>query len=257
MKAVIAIAASSVFLMPAFAQQHPVQQQGSPTQPVQIQMVCRDMATTGEYLGPNETMIGNKACHPVNVERLGNNAPNASAQPASAASAPAASTADAPPSTTAAPPARAKMSTQAFATSNIPVASNQNTDSIRVFVTDSESWSGHSGWAGTPNAAAQPAAPSAGSDSKQAAKAEALTASEVDKLVTEVNRQCPEVMVTSDMSRAAFAVTLDHTEKNRFSQNNKVVVFNHAGDNIFSSETRGLGDSIGAACKAILTSAKK
>jgi hypothetical protein len=81
--------------------------------------------------------------------------------------------------------------------------------------------------------------------------------SEVDKLVTEVNRQCPQVMITSDMSRAAFAVTLDHTEKNRFSQTNKVVVFNHTGDDIYSSETRGLGDSIGEACKAILASAKK
>lgn len=259
MKAVLAIAAVSAFVSPVFAQQHPVQQQGSPTQPVQIQMVCRDMSTTGEFLGPNETMIGDKACHPVNVERLGN---GTGAQPANKSNAPvpaaAPATSGAPATAAAAAPAAAKMATQTFAMSDIPVASNQNTDTIRVFVTDSESWSGHSGWAGTAPTAAQPAAPSASAaNSKEAAKAEALTASAVDKLVTEVNRQCPEVMVTSDMSRAAFAVTLDHTEKNRFSQSNKVVVFNHTGDDIYSGETRGLGDSIGEACKAILASAKK
>lgn len=30
-------------------------------------MQCRDLASTGNYVGPGETIIGNQACHPVQV----------------------------------------------------------------------------------------------------------------------------------------------------------------------------------------------
>lgn len=45
------------FALPLAAQQ--------PTSSQTIQMECRDMAAGGEYLGPNETVINGRACHPI------------------------------------------------------------------------------------------------------------------------------------------------------------------------------------------------
>ena len=211
-------------------------QQSSPTAPVRIEMVCRDMETTGNYLAPNETMIANKACHPVEVQPLGNR-PTAAAETAKAAQPNAAqSTLPAAPT----PP-------DIYATSTAAVVTPAD-NSIRVYVTDSESWASRGGWSGQKSAT--PAAP-------ETAKQAANTAGEVDKLITAVNDHCPQVLITSDIAKAGFAVTLDREGKNRMSERNKIVVFNRSGDDIYSADTRGLGDSLDDACKAILSSANK
>jgi hypothetical protein len=246
MRQVCAILVVAACVLPALAQQRSApQQQGSPTQPVQMEMVCRDMETTGNYLAPNETMVANKACHAVSVERLGDGAA-ANARPSSAAQPSAAQPAQPAASATIAAPTPADLFAPPVATT-----ANPSDKTIRVFVTDSESWGARGGWTGnvTKSANATPNAPESPKDA-------ALVASEVDKLVTEVNRQCPQVVVTSDLQKAAFAVTVDHEGKNRMSERNKIVVFNHSGDDIYSAATRGLGDSIGDACKAILSPKK-
>jgi len=232
MRIAYAIVAISFCGVPVWAQQHLVPQQGPPTQPVRIEMVCRDMSTTGDFLAPNETMIADKACHPVTVARLGDKAPAGSAQPAAAQ-----------------PVATAPTAPDIYAAPNLSLMSAPD-QSIRVYVTDSASWDAREGWTGVPGTSVAPSAPA---NSKEAAAVSA----EVDKLITEVNRQCPEVVVTSDVTKAVFAVTIAHEGKNRVNERNKVVVFNHGGDDIFSAATRGLGDSIGDACKAILAPAKK
>lgn len=244
MKGVCTILAVSVFAVPAIAQRAPLSEQGSPTQPVRIEMVCRDMSTTGDYLAPNETMIANKACHPVTVQRLGETS-TAAAVPASTGAQPAAAApAAAPPAAAAAPTPSAIFATQFTPAANLP------DNSIRVFVTDIQSWTARGAWSGVP---AKDATPASAPDPKEAA----AISSEVDKLVTEVNQQCPQVLITSDISKAAFAVTLDHEKKSRVSERNKIVVFNHNGDDIYSADTRGLGESLPEACKAIVGSAKK
>jgi hypothetical protein len=206
-----------------------------------MEMVCRDMETTGNYLAPSETMVGNKACHAVSIERLGDSAPEADAQPA-----PVSQARSAEPMSTAA--AGAPTSQDIYAPPVMPKGDLVD-NSIRVFVTDSESWDTRGGWGGNQEK-------SSSSSANETAKEQANIASEVEKLVTEVNRQCPQVVITSDVSRAAFAVTLAHEGKNRMSERNKIVVFNHGGDDIYSAATRGLGDSLGDACHAILSSAK-
>jgi hypothetical protein len=252
MKGVCAILTVSILAVPAFAQRAPLSEQGSPTQPVRIEMVCRDMSTTGDYLAPNETMIANKACHPVTVQRMGDSTTAAAvpastgAQPATPAPATASAAAPAP----AAPGAPSAATPAAvFATQFAPVA-NLPDNSIRVFVTDIQSWTARGAWSGVP---AKDATPAAALDAKEAA----AISSEVDKLVTEVNQQCPQVLITSDISKASFAVTLDHEKKSRVSERNKIVVFNHNGDDIYSADTRGLGESLPEACKAIVSAAKK
>lgn len=236
MRSVCAILAVSVLATSAWARQSSNAQQNSPTAPVRIEMVCRDMATTGNYLAPNETMIANKACHPVQVQQLNSSAAATPAQPATPAQsnpAPAAAAAPTPP--------------DIYATAIRPVVTPTD-DSIRVYVTDSDSWAARGGWTGQNNAAPAPA-----ETPKQAADA----AAQVNKLITAVNEHCPQVLITSDITRAGFAVTMDREGKNRMSERNKIVVFNRGGDDIYSADTRGLGESLDEACKAIVSSANK
>jgi hypothetical protein len=252
MKRAFLIVAVSTAAWPCLAQQSQgqqskVPQQGSPTQPVRIEMVCRDMGTTGSYLTPNETMIGNKACHPVDVQRLGNgsavvNAPVVSADPASTAapaSAPAASTGAATPA-------------DVYAAHD-KIVSAPVDNSVRVYVTSSTVWDARGGWSGKASATAAPPSPSTQPAAND--KDAVALAAEVDKLITDINKQCPQVMITSALDRASFSVTLDHQKKGRLSQENKIVVFNHDGDDVFSADTKGLDDSLDNACKAILKSA--
>lgn len=58
MRRVLAIMLASLFAVPIQAQQ------ATPTQQNVQQVECRDLATTGNYLAPNETLINGKACRP-------------------------------------------------------------------------------------------------------------------------------------------------------------------------------------------------
>lgn len=52
---------------------------------------------------------------------------------------------------------------------------------------------------------------------------------------------------------ANYAVVFDHEGGKIISKDNKIAVFNRAGDAIFSHSTRSLGNSIKGACAAILS----
>lgn len=68
------------------------------------------------------------------------------------------------------------------------------------------------------------------------------------------NEKCPQVTVTDDVVKADFTVILDHEEgKGVARRKNKVVVFDHNGDDIYSGSTRGLGNAVKDACSAIVT----
>lgn len=78
------------------------------------------------------------------------------------------------------------------------------------------------------------------------------------EIIKTFNQRCPEVIVTSNLQKAQFAITLDHEGgKGYLRHRNKIVVFNRDGDVIFSDSTRELGNSVKDACKAILSSPSK
>jgi hypothetical protein len=226
MKHALALACVSLFVLPLEAQQ-------SPTQPVTIQMQCRDMATTGNYLAPNETMISNKACHAVNVQRVDSRAAASNTQPAA----------------TAAATAPAAASDQQFSSTALPtVAADENP--IRVVLMDSVSWQAR-GW--TANSDKGPSAATPAANSKEAANTKQLT----DDLVSGFNHQCPRALVTDNLEMATFAVTLEREGKNRWNERNNIVVFNRAGDHIFTASSKSLSDPLEGACQAIVTAAKR
>ena len=110
---------------------------------------------------------------------------------------------------------------------------------IRVFVTDSQSWetrgdgSAGGNWNGW------------GASSWIAGGARPQTA----EIIKTLNQRCPEITVTTNLSKADFVLTLDHEGgKGLLSHRNKVAVFNRDGDDIFSNSTRELGNSVKDAC---------
>lgn len=56
MKPALAIGVALLFALPLAAQQSTT-----------VQMQCHDLASSGNYVAPGETIIGNQACHPVQV----------------------------------------------------------------------------------------------------------------------------------------------------------------------------------------------
>lgn len=66
------------------------------------------------------------------------------------------------------------------------------------------------------------------------------------------NENCPVVALTNKSENADYVVELDHEGgKGIARRRNKIIVFNKAGDLIFSDSTRSLGNSVKDACKAI------
>jgi hypothetical protein len=112
-------------------------------------------------------------------------------------------------------------------------------DSARVFITDSESWSvaGSGGGSG-------------GSyGSSMAGGARPQTA----EIIKTFGERCPDVKVNNKQDKADYVVLLDHEGgKSILSHKNKVAVFNRAtGDSITSKSTLSLGGSVQEACEAI------
>ena len=100
----------------------------------------------------------------------------------------------------------------------------------RVFVTDSESWQVAAG----KNVAAGGARP------------------QTAEIMKTFGESCHEVVVTNMREKADYVVTLDHEGgKGYLRKDNKVAVFNHDGDMIYSGSTRSLGNAVRDACKAI------
>lgn len=113
-----------------------------------------------------------------------------------------------------------------------------NDGKIRIYVTDSQSWEVTGGW-GAANGAG--GGGTAGGARPQTAE-----------IIKTFNQRCPEYTVTNNKDRANYAVILDHEGgKGLLRHRNKIAVFNHDGDAIFSDSTRELGNSVKDACAAI------
>ena len=118
---------------------------------------------------------------------------------------------------------------------------------VRVFVTDSESWEtrGSSAAGGNSNGW--------GASSSFSGGARPQTA----EIIKTLNQRCPELTVTNSLGKANFVIVMDHEGgKGLLRHRNKIAVFNHNGDDIFSDSTRELGNAVKDACAA-MTSAKK
>jgi hypothetical protein len=190
-----------------------------PTQAQQV-VECRDLAPNG-YVAPNETIINGKACRPA-----GTPLQIADPNPKPAATAPLAA---------------------APALTETPVAAPVSDGKTRVLVTDSQSWETRGGGSAGGNRNGW------GGSSWQAGGARPQTA----EIIKTLNQRCPELTVTSNLDRADFVLTLDHEGgKGALAHRNKVAVFNHDGDVIFSASTRELGNSVKDACHAMLASKK-
>jgi hypothetical protein len=115
-----------------------------------------------------------------------------------------------------------------------------------VYVSDSQSWEIRGGWSAGGNNR------SWGGSGYQAGGARPQTA----EIIKTFNQRCPEVTMTNNVEKADFAVLLDHEGGKGYAlRHNKIVIFNRAGDAIFSDSTRALGNSVKDACQAILGSA--
>jgi hypothetical protein len=116
---------------------------------------------------------------------------------------------------------------------------------VRVLVTDSQSWETRGGSSAGGNKNGW------GESSWMAGGARPQTA----EIIKTLNERCPELTVTNNLGKADFVITLDHEGgKGLLAHRNKVAVFNHDGDVIFSDSTRELGNAVKDACRAMLKS---
>jgi len=128
-----------------------------------------------------------------------------------------------------------------------PAPTEPSDGKVRVFVTDSQSWEtrGSSAAGGNSNGW--------GATSSFSGGARPQTA----EIIKTLNQRCPELTVTNVLGKADFVIVLDHEGgKGLLRHRNKVAVFNHNGDDIFSDSTRELGNAVKDACEA-MTKAKK
>jgi hypothetical protein len=128
-----------------------------------------------------------------------------------------------------------------------PPATEPSDGKVRVFVTDSQSWEtrGSSAAGGNSNGW--------GASSSFSGGARPQTA----EIIKTLNQRCPDLTVTNNLGKADFVIVLDHEGgKGLLRHRNKIAVFNHNGDDIFSDSTRELGNSVKDAC-AVITRAKK
>jgi hypothetical protein len=113
---------------------------------------------------------------------------------------------------------------------------------VRVFVTDSESWEtrGSGGGGGNSNGWGAASSFSGGARPQTA------------EIIKTLNQRCPELTVTDILGKANFVIVLDHEGgKGLLRHRNKIAVFNHNGDDIFSDSTRELGNAVKDACDAM------
>lgn len=114
----------------------------------------------------------------------------------------------------------------------------------RVFVTDSKSWeirasSGGAGgvFGGSMSGGARP---------------------QTAEIIKTFGQKCPAVTINNKQDKADYVVLLDHEGGKGFlRKDNKVAVFNRAGDSIVSKSTLSVGGSVEEACKAIVAEWEK
>ena len=201
--------------------------------PDSTKWMCRNLSDSGGYTYQGETIFGTQACRP--VPQATPAAPAASMTPRQDAGVATVS------GSVAAPVAAASQPAPAPGAGPAPV----NDGKTRVFVTDSQSWETRGGSAEGGNRNGW------GGHSWMAGGARPQTA----EIIKTINERCPEITVTNNLQKADFVLTLDHEGgKGLLAHRNKVAVFNHDGDDIFSASTRELGNSVKDACTAMLSS---
>ena len=109
---------------------------------------------------------------------------------------------------------------------------------LRVYVTESDSWSTSGGGIGTSDFIF-----GSGSGGARPQTAE---------IIKTFRERCPEVTVTINRDRADYIVLLEHEGGKSFVQkDNKVVLFSPDGDALYSGSTVTLGNAVKDACGAI------
>lgn len=196
--------------------------------------MCRNLADSGNFMYQGETMFGSQACRPIPQ--------TAPVVALVAAAAPRQDAAIATVSDSVAAPVATTSQPAPAATTNPTATSDGKT---RVFVTDSQSWETRGGSAAGGNRNEW------GGHSWMAGGARPQTA----EIIKTLNQRCPEITVTNNLDKANFVLTLDHEGgKGLLAHRNKIAVFNHDGDDIFSNSTRELGSAVKDACQAMLNS---
>lgn len=113
---------------------------------------------------------------------------------------------------------------------------------VRVYISDSQSWEMSGGWGAAGNSGGF----GGGGHVSGGARPQTV---EIYKTFGE---RCPELTATNAREKANYAVLLDHEGgKGALRRRNKIVVFNRAGDAIFSGSTMSLGNAVKDACAAI------
>ena len=121
-------------------------------------------------------------------------------------------------------------------------ASEPSDGKTRVFVTDSESWETRGGGGGGGNSNGWGAASSFSGGARP----------QTAEIIKTLNERCPQLTVTNILGKANFVIVLDHEGgKGLLRHRNKIAVFNHNGDDIFSDSTRELGNAVKDACEAM------
>jgi hypothetical protein len=111
-------------------------------------------------------------------------------------------------------------------------------DKVRIFVTDSDSWSSGGGVVGV--------------DGLLVGGGEGGARPQTAEIIKTFNQRCPEFTITMKQNKADYIILLDHEGgKAPIQRDNKVVVFDRDGDAIYSGSTVILGNAVKDACNAI------
>lgn len=123
-----------------------------------------------------------------------------------------------------------------FLATQIVSAQQPEKEKTRVYVADSRTWQ-VSGSSGTPEAPG----------SSVVIEHSGPQAAEIIRTLGE---QCPDLIVTSQREKSDF-VLLVEGKQSFLHRINEVVVFNHAGDAVYSHSSNNLANSVKDACTAI------
>ena len=111
-------------------------------------------------------------------------------------------------------------------------------DKVRIFVTDSESWTSGGGVIGV--------------DGLLIGGGDRGARPQTAEIIKTFNERCPEFTITMKQAKAEYIILLDHEGgKAPILRDNKVVVFDQEGDAIYSGSTVILGNAVKDACNAI------
>ena len=111
-------------------------------------------------------------------------------------------------------------------------------EKVRIFVTDSDSWTSGRGIVGV--------------DGLLVGGGDGGARPQTAEIIKTFNQRCPEFTITMKQAKADYIILLDHEGgKAPVLRDNKVVVFDREGDALYSGSTVILGNAVKDACNAI------